>query len=169
VIRSVLLGLLSAQTLAMPIATPDNIGAWTIERNKDPKTGAVVTSAHVKGDRARLDYGCNDGGGAPTMLIITSSNFLGGVEGAAFRPVTFRADEGHPITLNLRYDDNTAGALYNDILRPVKAALLGGRSLSVRLVTQLGDPVDASFDITGSNKALALVDDACKRTAVARE
>lgn len=167
-IRSVLLGLVFAQTAASAVVTPASIGTWTMERNKAGKADGVITSAHVEGDGLRIDYGCNGGHGARTMLIITSRNYLGGVEGAAFRPAVFRADGGHPISVKVRYDDNTVMVRYNDALRPVRAALVGSRFLAVRLMTQVGDPIDASVDVTGAANALAFVDKACEAMPAAR-
>lgn len=102
------------------------------------------------------------------MLVITSRNFLGGVQGAAFGPVTFKTDGRFPVALHLRYGGNTVTTRYDETLRPAKAALVSGRSLTVKLVTQFGDPIGASFDITGGDRALAVVDMACGRMSAAR-
>ena len=147
----------AACMLAGVAKADERIGAWSISRDHDAMTDAARISAAVYGEDTGIMVSCSPS--IPTERSVTFVHlpYLG--EGT--RTLTYRFDEGSPVTGDWRYVDNAALVRYGPVLEGFLTGLAGAKRVRIRAVMATFEPVDADFRPDSASEMLHRLDQLC--------
>jgi len=161
-------GALVAQLLTPgPTVMADALGGWKVKNDADPieDTRTVVATLASEAKDATLTVRCS-GKKRTTDVLLTWGKDLG----RNYTKITARADYGEPVMTAWDIASDPKLAIYTGVtakgrdLRPAEyaAKLMGMKTLVIRVVPQGESAITSTFDLTGADKALAQVAEACR-------
>jgi hypothetical protein len=142
------------------------IGNWKFDRIQDPITDQFSAFAYNKGQGGTVIIRCDNPGAGSLYMSFVSDKFLGGV-GTDYdrRSLTYRFDGNQPRESMWIYKDNTAfyhKGIDNEEISDFYNGVSTKSKLAIRAIAYDSSYIDASFDLTGGDKAVQAVVTACK-------
>lgn len=142
-------------------------GSFDVMRSTDPVTDVETTWAVMgEGDRY-LAIGCNLGENSEdedVYVRVETPEFLGSASGGDLiggRQLTYRFDDGEPVTELWDYFDHGALQYRTRLVRPFVESLLTAENLVLRAYDYRARPFDISFDIDDKSGVIRAVLDEC--------
>lgn len=147
------------------------IGSWHFSTDMDPIDDTRSSTIEVKSDGNDFRLQCDKQGPGSIYPLFGSDRYLGG-RGADYdrRALTVRFDSEPAVTEDWIYKGEIAflhPRLDANRARNVVGRIASSRKLAIRAITYDGQFVDALFELTGSEAAVAKLRESCKDGAVA--
>lgn len=134
-------------------AGPENASpsSWTLKDETDAITEdrLILIRRHSADAKAVLSYGCwSQEKQLRTFYTLATDFFLGSSNGyrERTRDLIARADDRPAVTMTWQYNDQSARIIYQQDLRTMDRAMIGSKTLLVRVITYRGATYDFSFD-----------------------
>lgn len=134
-------------------------GLWTVDRNVDPVTDAVVASATLRGDNARLEFIC--GGGEPQLAYEPDEYLGGGISHYVLRDMLIRFDDAPASRESWKYLSEYAVAYSQKNAGALLVKMLQSKRMVMRALRYDNSTITSTFELEGTAAALHETFEAC--------